>query len=247
MALPPTDEMPALRIHYETDGLLPAADVANMLRELATGFDRFTKRRGRYAGLRLAVRRVAVSSLDADLVVIGVGAAAAVLDHRQALFDFVGFIADALSIAKGLKPGKVKAADAKMIDAVQKPIAESEAQQVNVFVIGDGNTVTIDRDAIQLMRSHREKNFVSRAYDVPPAVDVDFLDEAPPKLHRLEGKFGTAFDVHGQWYVRLEGEEGILNPLELGPGVTVRDRHGYHFNGVWEGRRYRIRDAKPLL
>jgi hypothetical protein len=247
MALAPTDDMPTLRIHYETDGLMPAADVAAMLREVATGFDRFARQRRRYSGLRLAVRRVAVSSLDADLVVIGVGAATAALQHRQALYDFVGFIADTLSIAKGLMPGKVKAADAKMIDAVQKPVAEAGAQQVNLFVIGDGNTVNIDRDAIQLIRSHREQNLVSSTYEVQSPVEADLAGGSPPRLRRLEGKFGTVFEVHGQWYVRLEGEEGVLNPLELPPGVTVRDGQGYHFDGVWEGRRYRIRSAKPLL
>lgn len=247
MSLAITDDIPTLRIRYETDDLLPASDVAAVLREVAMGFDRFARQRRRYAGLRLAVWRVELSSLNADLVVIGLGTAKAALEHRQALYEFVGFIADLLSIAKGVMPGKIKAADAKMIDAIQKPVAQVEAQQVNLFIVGDGNTVNIDRDAIQMIRSQREQNTASRTVDFRPPVEADLAGSPPPGLRRLEGKFGTVFDVHGQWYVRLEGEEGVLNPLELAPGVTVGDGHGYHFDGFWEGRRYRIRAAKPLL
>jgi hypothetical protein len=50
-------------------------------------------------------------------------------------------------------------------------------------------------------------------------------------------------DVKGRWYVRLEGEGGVLNPLELAPDVVVQDGRSYSFDGAWEGRSYRIRAA----
>jgi hypothetical protein len=59
----------------------------------------------------------------------------------------------------------------------------------------------------------------------------------------LEGQFGTILDVHGEWYVRLEGEGGVLNPVRLERAVEVRDTYVYQFDGVWEGRSYYIRAA----
>lgn len=247
MALTPTDDTTTLRIHYQTDGLLPAADVAAVLREVSTTFERFTRRRARHAHLRLAVRRVEVSSLLADLVVMGAVAGQAAIEHREALYGFTGFIADTLSILKGVKPGEPKPADVRVIDALQKPVAKAGAQQVNVFVVGDGNTVTIDREAIRQIQSHREQASVRAVQQVEASrvqSDLDLPTRDRLRLLTLHGKFGTVFDVRGQWYVRLEGEEGVLNPLQLEDGVTVRDGRAYQFDGVWEGRRYRIRAAR---
>lgn len=249
MALAPIDDQAALRIRYETGGLLPAADVAAVLKEVASAFERYARRQGLYRSLRLAVRRVEVSSLVADLVVMGVVASQAAVGHREALYGFTGFIADTLSILKGVKAGKPKPADARMIDALQKPVADAGAQQVNIFVVGDGNAVTIDREAIRQIQSHREQATNQADHQVEPhglAPHLRLPPEMPPRLLTLQGKFGTVFDVRGQWYVRLEGEEGVLNPLHLEPGVVVRDGQAYQFDGVWEGRRYRIRTARSL-
>lgn len=249
MTLVPADDKATLRIHYQTDGLLPAADVAAVLREVATAFERYTRGRARYPHLRLAIRRVEVSSLFADLVVMGAVAGNLAIEHREALYGFIGFIADALSILKGIKPGELKPADMRMIDALQRPVAKTGAQQVNVFVVGDGNTVTIDAEAIRQIQSHREQAPVRAVPQVetPGAQsNFDLPSRGQPRLLTLHGKFGTVFDVHGQWYVRLEGEEGVLNPLQLEDGVTVKDGLPYQFDGVWEGRRYRIRAARSL-
>lgn len=249
MALAPTDDTTTLRIHYQTDGLLAAADVAAMLREVATAFERYTRRRARHAHLRLAVRRVEVSSLLVDLVVMGAVAGQVAIEHREALYGFTGFIADTLSILKGLKPGEPKPADVRMIDALLNPVAKAGAQQVNVFVVGDGNTVTIDGEAIRQMQSHREQVPVRAVQQVeaPRAQpDLDLPMRGQPRLLALHGKFGTVFDVRGQWYVRLEGEDGVLNPLQLENGVAVQDGQAYQFDGVWEGRRYHIRAARSL-
>lgn len=231
MALAQIRDMPTLRIKYETDGLLPAAGVAIMLSEVAKGFERHVKRTRRYSGLRLAIARIEVSSLSVDLVVMALSAGKAIVENREALTSFVGFLADILSIAKGLKPGKLKAADNKMIEVLQAPVAEAGAQQVNLFVVGDGNTVNIDRDAIRLIASQRERNIYRTDYELdgPHLIPDNAAPRAAtPRLLRLEGQFGTILDVRGQWYVRLEGEGGVLNPVRLSRGVQVRD--GYRFD-----------------
>ncbi|PIB93662.1 hypothetical protein CSW62_20045 [Caulobacter sp. FWC2] len=244
-----TDETATLRIKYEIDGLIPAVDVAAMLKEVATAFERYVKPQPRYRTLRLAVASVEVSSLVADLVVMGVASAQAAFLHRQVLYDFIGFIADTLSIAKGLSEGKAKPSDLRLIEAIQKPIAKGGAQQVNLYIVGDGNVVNIDRDAIQLMQTHRDQKQRDAFEASYRSLDEKAIAARPssPNLLTLEGKFGTVFDVKGEWYVRLEGEGGVLNPLQLAHGVTVRDGHAYQFDGVWESKRYYIRAARPLL
>jgi hypothetical protein len=50
MALAPTDDTATLRIYYQADGLLPAADVAPGVRAVAAALERDARRRGRFRG-----------------------------------------------------------------------------------------------------------------------------------------------------------------------------------------------------
>jgi hypothetical protein len=50
--------------------------------------------------------------------------AAGVMQHREALYGFVGFLSDLLTMAQGLKPGKNKPADARLIEVLQRPLAD---------------------------------------------------------------------------------------------------------------------------
>jgi len=247
----PASDPPILRVRYDTEGLIAAADVGEVLSALGKGFERYTKRAAVRAGLRLAIQRIEVGSLVADLVVVGTGAAIAVAQHREALYGFVGFLENLLAIAQGLRPGKNKQADARLIELLSKPIAEGDAQQVNVFVVGDGNTVMIDRGAIELVRAARHDARAALGVESQMAANAEVSGDpalalAPPKYMTLDGKHGTAIDVKGRWYVRLEGEGGVLNPLELAHGVSVQDEQSYSFDGAWEGRSYRIRAAHPI-
>lgn len=248
MLLHSAPDAPVLRIRYDTEGLLAAVDVASVLGEVGKGFERYAKRGANRGGLRLAVRRIEVGSLVADLVVVSAAAGVAFVQHPEALYGFIGFLADLLSIAQGVKPGRNKVADARLLEALLRPVAEGGAQQVNVFVVGDGNTITINKDAIELIKATREASLMrstdAEEYSSEPARELAMPE--PPRHLTLDGKFGTAISVKGRWYVRLEGEGGVLNPLELAPGIFVEDDRSYRFDGVWEGRNYRIRAALPL-
>lgn len=254
MALPstPDEDGPVLRVRFETDALLGAAEVGNVLLALGSSFERYARRGVPGNQLRLAVRNVAVGSLVADLVVVGIATAVGVAQHPEALFGFVGFLDNVLSIAKRMKPGKNRAADNRLVETLLRPVADGAAKQVNIFVLGDNNTVTFDREAVSLVSDAKR-----RAHELAAAghgsategdedADAEFAALAPPRQLKLRGKEGTVLVVKGQWYVRLEGEGGVLNPLELGHGVEVRDDQSYSFDGDWEGRSYRIRAARPV-
>ena len=104
-------------------------------------------------GVALAVQRVEMGSLIADLVVVAVGAALGAAQHPEAVYGFVGFLGDLVTIAQGLKPGRNKQVDERLVETLMKPVAEGYAQQVNVLVVGDGNTVTTDRETIALIKA----------------------------------------------------------------------------------------------
>lgn len=252
LLLIPAPDAPVLRVSYDTEGSIAAADVGELLSALGKAFERYSRRAAPRDHLRLAVRRIEVGSLVADLVVVVAGTAMGVAQHPEALYGFVGFLGDLLAIAQGLKRGKNKQADARLVETLLKPVADGNAQQVNIFVVGNGNTVTIDRKSIDLVRraGDQARKLSEAEGKIARASDVE-EDDKPialmaPKHLLLRGKHGTALDVKGRWYVRLEGEGGVLNPLELSPGVTVKDERSYSFDGSWEGRSYRIRAAHPI-
>jgi len=175
-----------------------------------------------------------------------------VAQHPEALYGFVGFISNLLTVAQGLKPGKNKQADTRLIKALLKPVANNSALQVNIMVVGTDNTITIDSKAVELIIDNQKKaREASVAQEViTETVDADH-DEmtsgiSTPRHLTLRDKHGTAINVKGRWYARLEGEGGVLNPLQLAPGITLNDEQSYSFDGTWEGRSYRIRAAYPI-
>ncbi|MEN5084003.1 hypothetical protein ABE438_16100 [Bosea sp. TWI1241] len=238
-----------LRLHYDSQAPLPAADVGAILMEVSKGFERYSRMNLRQRGLHLAVQRVELGSLIADLIALGTSTTMAAMQHREALYGFIGFVSNALSIAQGLASGRNKAADDRMIETLQKPIAQGESQQLNIFVVGNGNVVTFDKESVKLVREAKEAvhaEAASIAYETDSMVRTISNNIKAPKLLSLDGKFGTAISVKRNWYVRLEGEGGVLNPLHCDPNVSVEDDRAYLFDGIWEGRSYRIRAARPV-
>lgn len=249
MPIQVSDNEPVLRLHYDSQTPLPAADVGAVLMEVSKGFERYSRTHLRQRNLHLAVQRVELGSLIADLIALGTSAAMAAMQHREALYGFIGFVSNALSIAQGLAPGRNKTADDRMIETLQKPIAQGDSQQLNIFIVGEGNTVTFDKESVRLVRESRQAfqaDVASISSEMDSVTRVISNDIQTPKLLSLDGKFGTVISVRGDWYVRLEGEGGVLNPLHCDPNVSVEDNRAYLFNGVWEGRSYRIRAARPV-
>lgn len=241
-------QMPVLRLEYETEGFIPAVEVGKLLSEMDAAFQRFVKARYRRSGAHLAIQKVEVGSLVADFVVVTAGSAMTMAQHPEILSSFVSNIANLVTIAQGLGKGWPKANDRRLLDALQAPIAHKNAHQVNVYIVGDGNSVKIDQDVVTRIAEADEERTEIKALTGPPApkAGVEQLSDRPVLL-RLQGKMGTALHVKGRWYVRLEGEGGVLNPVSNGSEIDLQDDHAYAFDGAWEGRSYHIKEARPLL
>lgn len=242
-------ERPTLQINYETDLPVGAVEFGGLVQELGKGFDRFARGR-RLRNLRLIVVGAGLGSHWLDLAVVGASTAVgAAIKYRKEIYDFADFLGKLFDIAKNLRRVETKAADRKLIDAINAPVARGQATQVNITVLGGAPVITVSQQIAQTFWSVPDEENV-KALPLPPTavsrrrekVDAD----AVPALRHLEGHFGTIFDVKGQWYVRLEGEQGVMNPVSLAPGVTVEDDRAYLLDGSWEGRRYSIRRAAPI-
>ncbi len=107
--------------------------------------------------------------------------------------------------------------------------------------------IAINRSVVSLI-SHERSRATSVSSDevAHRTVPEDKKQAEVPRLLELRGRPGIVLDVKGRLYVRLEGEGGVLNPLELGSGVAVEDDGVYLFDGIWEGRSYRIRAAQRI-
>ncbi|GGE74727.1 hypothetical protein [Sphingomonas prati] len=235
---------PAIEVTIETKQIVPASVAGELLEEIARGFERHARGKGR-RDLRLGVRRVDIGSLIMELAVIGAapGAPSAEVVTRS----FLVATGELLRSAQGLAPGTVRKSDARLIDALRDPVADGLADRVILGRRGGAAEAVVDREAVRLIDASRSRPTarsevrVSRSLPAP-----DDVLPPPPARRELRGANGTVLDVKGRWYVRLEGEGGVLNPLEPGPGVAVVDEAVYEFDGSWEGRSYRIRTARRI-
>ncbi len=236
---------PLMLIRYETDEPIGAVEFGELLRELGKGFDRLARQR-RWRGLRLILVDAGTGSHWLHVAVIGTGTAGtAVLAFRKEIYDFIGFVKTAVDLAKGLRKGKSTAADRKLVNAINAPVACGQATQVNLIVSGGAPSITINLTPADTLWQAPEPPIamIPRPAGAP---DYNALFDRVAHRPRLEGHPGTILSVRGQLYVRLEGEGGVLNPVKLAPGVAVTDGEVYEFDGNWEGRSYAIRSAKPL-
>lgn len=238
-------DAPVIRVEFQTDGFIAASDVGTLLNELDAAFQRYTKAKQRRSNLRLAVKRVIVSSLIADLVVVSADTVMNLSQHPQIISGFIDNIANLVTIAQGIGKGKPSPKDRKLIKAIQAPIAKGDAVQFNIFIVGDGNTVTVDKDVIRRMDEAEEATKIESLLPPEKFHAIAPMSERPTLL-KLRGKFGRALLVKGDWYVRLEGEGGVLNPVSNGFDANLEDDQAYSFDGEWEGRSYVIRQAQPL-
>lgn len=240
---------PTLQIKYETDMPIGAVEFGVLIQELGKGFDRFARGR-RLRNLRLTVVGAGLGSHWLDVAVVGASTAVGVaIKYRKEIYDFADFLGKLFDIAKNLRRAETKAADRKLIDAISVPVARGQATQVNITVLGGAPAITVNQQTAQTFWSVPDEENVEVLPSASKAVSRrrEMIDAgAIPALRQLEGHFGTIFDVKGQWYVRLEGEQGVMNPVSLAPGVTVEDDRAYLLDGSWEGRRYSIHRAAPI-
>lgn len=240
-------DRPTLQIRYDTAAPIGAAQFGTLIQELGKGFDRFARAR-RSHGLRLVVVGAGLGSHWLEVAVFGATSAAGVLiRYRKEIYDFADFLEKLFNMAKTLRRAEAKPADRKLIDAINAPVANGQAVQVNVMVLGGSRTITINQQAAQNLWVPEDENNYDEDIAAPLALkNVQAPPGTAPALRKLDGHFGTILNVKGAWYARLEGQEGVLNPVLLPAGVKVVDDQAYLFDGHWEGRRYAIHKAEPI-
>lgn len=236
---------PTLRLYYDTLFPLGAAETGALIEALGKGFTRYARSQG-WRNLRLAVVDVGIGSYWIDLAVLSAGA---IFTYRKEIYDFTGFLGKLFDIGKGLRRDKASPADQKLVNVINAPVATGRATQLNLTVLGGAPIIIIDRQMLDGMwaNSHGQADD-GPTFDLSEArLEVRSLkDRTRPRPRDLDGLSGTIFDVKGQLYVRLEGEEGVLNPAVLASGIKVEDGATYRFAGSWEGRHYVITQAHPI-
>lgn len=233
-------DRPLLTVTIETNSLMPAETAGTLIEEVSRGFERHARKRGR-RDLRLGLRRVDIGSLII------------VFDSIETLFrspepdvvagTFITATEEQLLVAQGLAPGSVRRVERRLIDALRDPVAGGLVDRLILAAPGKQKDLAVDASVVRLIERARSASLLPRPTPPPRLPEQRNL---VPALRQLEGKPGTVLDVKGRWYVRLEGEGGVLNPLELGAGVVVEDEGTYLFDGSWEGRSYRIRAARRI-
>lgn len=235
---------PQIVIRVETTEVVPAVTAANILDEVARGFERYARAKGR-RDLRLGVHRVDIGSLIINLIVVGRGPR---LPRQDGLAQsFVSATGELFRIAQGSVPGMVKRMDARLVDALCRPVADGTASQLVMSSSDSAEGLTVDIGVARRVEQTRLRAVPFTREEAARSIPtVAVVPGKIPRLRELQGQEGTVLDVKGRLYVRLEGEDGVLNPLEPEPGVSVQDEGVYLFDGSWEGRRYRIRAAQRI-
>jgi hypothetical protein len=233
-------DRPLLTVTIETNGVVPAETAGTLIEEVSRGFERHARKRGR-RDLRLGLRRVDIGSLI--IVFSSIGTSSRAPEPDALAGSFVTATEERLLVAQGLAPGSVRGVEVRLIDALCGPVASGLADRLVLAAPGKGKEVAVDTSVVRLIEQARSASTMPRATPPPRLPGQRNLVSA---VRELEGKPGTVLDVKGRWYVRLEGEGGVLNPLELSAGVVVEDEGTYLFDGSWEGRSYRIRAARRI-
>lgn len=240
-------DRPTLEVRYDTTVPIGATEFGVLIQELGKGFERYARVR-RFSDVRLTVIGAGLGSHWIELAVVSTGSVAATaIKYRKEIYDFANFLGKLFDIAKGLRGEEAKAADKRLINAINAPVAKGQATVVNVTVFGGSPVITINQETTSTLwptnSAHEVDAFEFSGETLSPAVG---RPSKSPVQRALSGHFGTIIDVKGQWYVRLEGEEGVMNPATPSLGVSLTDDQTYKLYGSWEGRRYLIHRADPI-
>lgn len=242
------NKSPVLRLEYETLATIDADKIGAIITEVGKSFAQFERRR---KGYRLAVRAAGSGSFWIDFVVMAGIAVPMAATFQKEIIEYTGFLADIIAILSGNKEGKPSAQDKRVVKALNAPVASGQAIQLNVNTQGVENTVIINGDISVCIAQYdaRETQRVAQSNIDKDSKAIEIFAQPQPTiaLRHLDGHFGTVFLVEGEWYVRLQGGGGVMNPLDLSSdNITVKHNQAYELSGSWEGRRYRIWGAKPI-
>ena len=240
-------DRPTLEVRYDTTVPISAAEFGALIQELGKGFGRYARSR-RLRDVRLILIDAGLGSHWIEVAVIGTGSVVATaIKYREEIYDFADFLGELFDIAKGLRGEGAKAADKKLIESINGPVAKGRATQVNVTVFGGSPVIMIDQQTTNTLwlTSAKDEQDAPEVRNAAPSAPMDRPFKSP-LLHSLEGHFGTILDVKGQWYVRLQDGEGVMNPAFPTPGVSLTDNQAYELYGSWEGRSYVIHRAEPI-
>lgn len=229
MAADSSDDKMILRI--ETEQGLPASELAELLDALDAAFRQFSKRRiSRDQTARLRVYDVRHGSLE--VILDAVDAAGKLIEAGTLLAPFASHLMDLASAICGLQPPKVSRSERKVIEAISNPIANDNATQINLIVHGDVH-FTFDADSVAALRVSQaaSADLSSRVPEIE--APIRYVTTGQVRSLVSDGVHGTALDVDGEWYARLEGGHGVLVPITAAGNVTETLRHksAYLFKG----------------
>jgi hypothetical protein len=229
-----------LRLEVVTDLPVLAREGGRMVERLANAFDQMV-RSGRLPAdnARLRLERVAVGSLTVDLGIVSILAYVA-FDHREALTQFVSYLADALQLIRSFRADETAPADRSAIEALASPVAKGNATQVNLFVFGENERrLEIGRELAETVIAalgrprpvDQETEMRSIAVQAPRVAPtqregrlIDYARSAAPFEDVPPGTNGTMIWINDRWFVRPDGMNGGMLPMEGNPAVGELDR-----------------------
>lgn len=229
-----------LRLIVDTKGQPRAADVGRMLHRLSVSFSQYQRREGFGTNAQLRVSRLEVGSLWADLIAVA-GTVVTLWEFREILTGFVQQLVKAFRVMSGTEDGIVESSDRVTIEALAAPVANDDAHQVTVQVVGDNNAVlVINLESAQSLRDAA----VARAIPSTLRAHQTKAARAPIEGARLreaisyrtdrsiideDSADATLLFIDGQWYARPVGLSGVLLPVSIGhQSVAGLDEHTTH-------------------
>lgn len=221
-----------LTLRFETFEGSTAVEVGEILISLNASFQRFCKRELRHrSNVSLYIRDLKRGSLD--IILEAIDGAGKVIKAGEAVAPFACHLMEIARILCGHPSPKIAKVDHKVIEAIAKPIASGNATQINLIVHGEAYFTFNGESAVALQSAKASSLVVS-----PSAAEVD----APPRYVSLsqvrslssDGLHGTALDVDGDWYARLEGGQGVLVPITASSAIaeTLHHKAPYLFRGA---------------
>jgi hypothetical protein len=236
---------------------LPAVQLSRILGDLDGAFRAFGREQeGRSFRAELTVVSVRFGSIE--ILIDAIGAVEKLTLASQYLTPFATHLAELATHVIGWRDltslGEISSADKKVLKSLANPVANGQAQQINIVNNGTLNVIVENpSEAKRLLQGIASTEPQTK---LRPAEEADHIAVTRRQLSELKhgDLMGTAFQVDGTWYARLAGQNGVLVPISLiGSGSqSLIDGKAYEFRGtVLRGPRGEINglaidNAQPL-